>query len=112
VPWSTSLFSWPRFPGLWLSPSEGRGRRTRLSRVRTGTSACTTGNGIDPADIAALGWPGRVFAPGEWGRIVTGGAWLMIGGTRVNLIYRDLGEVLHWTAAAEDGRFEIHREVG
>jgi len=22
--------------------------------------------GLDPADIAALGWPGRVFAPGEW----------------------------------------------
>ena len=21
--------------------------------------------GLDPADVAALGWPGRVFAPGE-----------------------------------------------
>jgi hypothetical protein len=69
-------------------------------------------NGIDPAEIAALGWPGRVFAPGEWGRIVNGGAWLTIGGTKVDLIYRDLDEVLHWTVAAEDGRFEIQREVG
>jgi len=69
-------------------------------------------NGIDPADIAALGWPGRVFAPGEWGRIVNGGAWLTIGGTKVDVIYRDLDEVLHWTVAAEDGRFEIQREVG
>ena len=68
--------------------------------------------GLDPADIVALGWPGRVFAPGEWGRIVNGGAWLTIGGTKVDLIYRDLDEVLRWTAAAEDGRFEIHREVG
>ena len=68
--------------------------------------------GIDPADIAALGWPGRVFAPGEWGRIVNGGAWLTVDGTKVDLIYRDLDEVLRWTAAAEDGRFEIHREVG
>src|SRR5215467_2267658 len=67
---------------------------------------------LDPADVAALGWPGRVFAPGEWGRIVNGGAWLDIDGTKVDLIYRDLGEVLRWTAAAEDGRFEIHREVG
>ncbi len=67
---------------------------------------------LDPADIVVLGWPGRVFAPGEWGRIVNGGAWLTIEGTKVDLIYRDLDEVLRWTAAAEDGRFEIDREVG
>src|SRR5271169_6501590 len=36
--------------------------------------------GFDPADISALGWPGRVFAPGEWGSIVNGGAWLTVGG--------------------------------
>ena len=69
-------------------------------------------DGLDPADITALGWPGRVFAPGEWGRIVNGGAWLTVDGTKVDLIYRDLDEVLRWTAAAQDGRFEIQREVG
>jgi hypothetical protein len=68
--------------------------------------------GLDPADIAALGWPGRVFAPGEWGTIVNGGAWLTVDGAKVDLIYRDLDEVLRWTAAAGDGRFEIRREVG
>src|SRR5690349_6175895 len=68
--------------------------------------------GLDPADITALGWPGRVFAPGEWGGIVNGGAWLTVDGTKVDLIYRDLDEVLRWTTAAGDGRFEIHREVG
>jgi hypothetical protein len=68
--------------------------------------------GLDPADISALGWPGRVFAPGEWGSIVNGGAWLTVGGAKVDLIYRDLDEVLRWTAAAEEGRFEIRREVG
>jgi len=67
---------------------------------------------LDPAHIEALGWPGQVFAPGEWGRIVNGGAWLTVDGTKVDLIYRDLDEVLHWTAAAGDGQFEIHREVG
>ena len=67
---------------------------------------------LDPADVVALDWPGQVFAPGEWGRIVNGGAWLTVDGTKVDLIYRDLDEVLRWTAAAEDGRFEIHREVG
>ena len=66
----------------------------------------------DPADIVALGWPGQVFAVGEWGTIVNGGAWLTVDGTRVDLIYRDLDEVLHWTAAAAEGRFEIQREVG
>ena len=67
---------------------------------------------LDPADIRALGWPGRVFAPGEWGRIVNGGAWLTVDGTKVDLIYRDLDVVAHWTAAAEAGEFEIQREVG
>lgn len=67
---------------------------------------------LDPADIVALGWPGRVFARGEWGRIVNGGAWLTIDGAKVDLIYRDIDEVLRWTAAAEAGQFEIHREVG
>jgi hypothetical protein len=67
---------------------------------------------LDPADVRALGWPGRVFAPGDWGRIVNGGAWLTIDDTKVDLIYRDLDEVMRWTEAAEAGRFEIQREVG
>jgi hypothetical protein len=67
---------------------------------------------LDPADVAGLGWPGQVFAPGEWGTIVNGGAWLSIDGTKVDLIYRDLDEVLRWAAAAENGQFEIRREVG
>jgi len=67
---------------------------------------------LDPADVVALGWPGRVFAPGEWGTIVNGGAWLTIDDVKVDLVYRDLDEVMRWTAAAERGEFEIHREVG
>jgi len=67
---------------------------------------------IDPDDVRALGWPGQVFAPGDWGRLVNGGAWPKFDGEPVDLIYRDLDEVLHWTAEAEHGRFEIQREVG
>ena len=67
---------------------------------------------IDPADVRALGWPGQVFGPGDWGRIVNGGAWLEIDGAKVDLVYRDLAQVEHWTAEAEAGRFEIQREVG
>ena len=67
---------------------------------------------LDPAEIVALGWPGRVFAPGEWGRIMNGGAWLTVDGARLDLIYRDLDEALRWTEAAGKGQFEIQREVG
>lgn len=67
---------------------------------------------IDVGDVRALGYPGQVFAPGEWGTIVNGGAWLEIDGRRVDLIYRDLDEVLHWTDEAMAGRFEVRREVG
>jgi hypothetical protein len=67
---------------------------------------------IDPADVRALGLPGTVFAPGEWGRIVNGGAWLTIDGKKVDLIYRDLDQIEHWLREAEAGRFEVSREVG
>ena len=67
---------------------------------------------IDPDDIRALGWPGQVFGPGDWGRIVNGGAWLTIDSVKVDLIYRDIDVVAHWVAEAEHGRFEIQREVG
>lgn len=67
---------------------------------------------IDAADVRALGWDGQVFGPGDWGRIVNGGAWLQVDGEAVDLVYRDLDDVLAWTAAAEQGRFEIQREVG
>jgi len=69
-------------------------------------------DGVNPADITALGWPGQVFAPGDWGEIVNGGAWLTVDGAKVDLIYRDLAQVRHWTAEAQAGRFRIQREVG
>jgi predicted nucleotidyltransferase len=62
---------------------------------------------IDPADVRALGFEGTVVAPGEWGRLVNGGAWLTVDGVRVDLLYRDLDTVEHWTREAEAGRFEI-----
>jgi hypothetical protein len=67
---------------------------------------------IDPADVHALAFAGEVFAPGEWGRFVNGGAWLRIDGERVDLIYRDLDQVEAWTRDAQDGRFQVFREVG
>lgn len=66
--------------------------------------------GLDPDDVRALGWPGQVFAPGEWGGgVMNGGAWLTVDGQRVDLIYRDLGVVEHWMAEAQQGRFKVER---
>jgi hypothetical protein len=67
---------------------------------------------IDPDDVRALGYAGEVFAPGEWGTVPNGGAWLDVDGTRVDLVYRDLATVEEWTADAEAGRFRVFREVG
>jgi predicted nucleotidyltransferase len=65
---------------------------------------------LDPDEVRALGWPGRVFAPGEWGGgVMNGGAWLTVEGRRVDLHYRDLDEVEHWLAEAEQGRFKVER---
>ena len=65
---------------------------------------------LDPQDVAALGWPGRVFAPGEWGGgVMNGGAWLQVNGRRVDLHYRDLDDVEHWLAEARLGRFKVER---
>jgi predicted nucleotidyltransferase len=67
---------------------------------------------IDTDAIRELGYAGHVTEPGEWGRIVNGGAWLEIDGERVDLLYRDLNVVDHWVAAADAGRFEIDRVGG
>lgn len=68
--------------------------------------------GIDPDDVRALGLSGEVFAPGDWAGFMNGGAWLMVDGVRVDLIYRDLDEVGRVTALAEEGRFELSRTPG
>jgi predicted nucleotidyltransferase len=67
---------------------------------------------IDTGAVRELGYAGHVTEPGEWGRIVNGGAWLEIEGERVDLLYRDLDVVEHWTAEADAGRFEIDRVGG
>jgi hypothetical protein len=63
-------------------------------------------------DVRALGFEGTVVEPGEWGRLVNGGAWLRVEGERVDLVYRDLDFVQHWIDEAEAGRFERDRVEG
>lgn len=44
----------------------------------------------------------------EWGPWVNGGAWLTIGGQRVDFVYRNLEHVERVVAEAEAGRYEVH----
>jgi predicted nucleotidyltransferase len=44
----------------------------------------------------------------EWGPWVNGGAWLTIGGQRVDFIYRNLEHLERVIVEAEAGRYELH----
>jgi len=63
-------------------------------------------------DLSALAALGTVYPPGSWGRLMNGGAWLQIGGTKVDVLLRDLDVVEHWTARAQEGQFEIDNLLG
>lgn len=67
---------------------------------------------INLGDIRALGYSGHIVEPGEWGRLVNGGGWLMVEGQHVDVLYRDLDFVEHWVAEAEQGRFEVDNVAG
>jgi predicted nucleotidyltransferase len=53
--------------------------------------------------------PGPVVAGFyEWGPWVNGGAWLTVGGQRVDFLYRSVEHVERVIADAEAGRYELH----
>jgi hypothetical protein len=62
---------------------------------------------LDPDDLRALGYEGQVFAPGEWSPLMDGGAWFVIDGVKVDVIYRDVNAVQHWIDEANEGRFKV-----
>lgn len=62
---------------------------------------------LDAARIRKLGFEGEVAEPGDWGRLMNGGASLTVEGRRVEVIYRDLDAVEHWVSEASEGRFEV-----
>ena len=67
---------------------------------------------IDPDDVRTLGYEGTIVAPGEWAYPMNGGAWLSVDGEKVDLLYRDLDDVEHWTREAESGEWELFRVPG
>ncbi len=67
---------------------------------------------LDVDAVRALGLEGDVFEPGDWGRLMNGGAWLERGGIRVDVIYRELGFVEQVLAEVEEGRFQVDNVFG
>jgi predicted nucleotidyltransferase len=67
---------------------------------------------FDPATLRRLGHDGHVSAPGEWGPIMNGGAWLTLDGAPVDVLYRDLDRVERWLDDARRGRFEVLAQNG
>jgi len=55
---------------------------------------------------------GEVHPPGSWGRFMNGGAWLRVGNVGVDVLFRDLDSVEHWTELAERGQYEVDMLLG
>jgi len=56
--------------------------------------------------------PTEVAPPGGWGPWVDGGAWLRVGGARVDWIYRDLERVRGVWSECQSGRYAVGFQVG
>jgi hypothetical protein len=63
-------------------------------------------------DLTALAARGVVHAPGSWGRIMNGGAWLQCEDMKVDVLLRDLDVVEHWTRRSADGEFDVEALLG
>lgn len=99
-------------PGV-VAVSLGGSRASGAEHATSDWDLCVYYRGrLRTEDILSLGFPGRVFEPGDWGRLLNGGAWLHVGGQQVDLLYRDLDVVELWIAQAEQGRFEIDEAQG
>jgi predicted nucleotidyltransferase len=65
-----------------------------------------------PLDLSRLRAYGEVHPPGAWGRLMNGGAWLIVDGHEVDVVLRDADVVEAWTAQAERGEFEVEGLLG
>jgi hypothetical protein len=63
-------------------------------------------------DLERLARYGDVHPPGSWGRIMNGGAWLTLPGTKVDVLLRDHDVVLHWSGEARRGAYELDALLG
>jgi hypothetical protein len=63
-------------------------------------------------DLAPLARFGEVHPPGSWGRIMNGGAWLSLEGTKVDVLLRDLDVAMYWSGRARLGEYEVDALLG
>jgi hypothetical protein len=63
-------------------------------------------------DLTPLAAFGDVHAPGSWGRLMNGGAWLTVDGVAVDVMLRDLTVVENWTTEAQRGAYELDAVLG
>ncbi|MCC8962987.1 nucleotidyltransferase domain-containing protein [Bradyrhizobium sp. Pear76] len=54
----------------------------------------------------------HVTPVGEWGPWIVGGAWLRIGGRKVDLLYRSIGQVTDVIDACRNGDISMHYQPG
>lgn len=103
----------PGIAGLALGGSHARGRARPDSDVDLGLYY----GDAAPLDVDALagivgGIRGSVdpvvVPPYAWGPWVNGGAWLTIGGQRVDLLYRRFEQLERVIGQAERGEYELH----
>jgi hypothetical protein len=104
---TTALVGLPGVEAVTL----GGSRAQRLHRADSDWDVAIYYRGrLDPADVVALGWPGQVFAPGDWGGgVMNGGAWVCVDGRPVDVHYRDLSAVERHVADAAEGGFTVER---
>jgi hypothetical protein len=112
----------PRLPP-WRR-SRGAPRSTSLAHERGvvavalgGSRATVSADASSDWDLAvyyrgeigtdALARYGEVHPPGSWGRIMNGGAWLEVGGRKVDVLLRDLDVALYWSERAVAGEYEV-----
>ena len=63
-------------------------------------------------DVRPLACFGEVHPPGSWGRIMNGGAWLSLDGTKVDVLLRDLDVAMYWSGRAQLGEYEVDALLG
>jgi len=101
----------PGIRAIVLGGSRARGEATAQSDYDIGLYY-EADHPIDTGRLAkaAMLLPGAasssVTAIGEWGPWINGGAWLTVAGTRVDLLYRELGKVREVIEACRAGRIE------
>lgn len=107
----------PGIVAVSLGGSHARGNARPDSDLDLGLAYDTA----HPFDLAALNalcrelddsGTAEATPPGGWGPWVDGGAWLTVGGQRVDFIYRELGRVEQSVEDALAGRVTLHAQPG